>query len=364
MATEIKYDYRPNYAIHPGEILEEVLESRDITRSQLSDRSGITEKTISQIINRKAPVTPETALMLEKVLGVSADIWSNLDSQYRLFNARQKQEENLRQRIEWASSFPLNELRKRKVLTQTRDKVKAVDELFGFFGVASIDSWRELYVDIVVSYRRVKAYEGTPESIASWLRMAELKAETTETKTYSRKTFNEHLSSIRNITDREPEYFIPVIKELCADAGVALVIVPDLPNTRVSGATRWLNTRKAMIALSLRYKSNDQFWFTFFHEVGHLVLHEKKRVFIDYQTNGEDTLENEADSFARDALIPPQMYKRFLQTGRYYKPDIVRFAEMVGIAPGIVAGILQHDGHIKYEWHNDLKQRIDLKEVD
>lgn len=364
MGTSLRNEYKPEYAIHPGEILEETLISRGISKSQLAERSGITKKTISQIINGKAPVTPDTALLLEKVLGVSADIWNNLDSQYRLFNARMEKQNILQQRVEWADKFPLNELKKRKAITQVRDKGKAVDELLSFFGVASIDAWQELYGKIAVSYRRAKAYEGTPESIASWLRIAELTAGEREIKPHNRSIFRKNLYSIRALTDEEPDRFIPIIKRLCANAGVVLVLIPELPNTRLSGATRWLNTKKALIALSLRYKSNDQFWFTFFHEAGHLVLHEKKRVFIDYQTNGEDTLENEADDFARNLLIPPHLYKDFIEQASFFKPDIIQFAETIGVAPGIVTGILQYDGHIKYEWHNDLKQRIELKEVD
>jgi HTH-type transcriptional regulator/antitoxin HigA len=364
MVTSVRNQYKPDYAIHPCEILEETLISRGISKSQLAERSGITKKTISQIINGKAPVTPDTALMLEKVLGVSADIWNNLDSQYRLFNARMEKQNILQQCVEWAAKFPLNELKKRKAITQARDKGKAVDELLSFFGVASIDTWQELYGKIAVSYRRAKAYEGTPESIASWLRIAELSAEEREIRPYNRNIFRKNLSFIRALTNEGPDYFIPIVKEQCADAGVVLVLIPELPKTRVSGATRWLNVRRAMIALSLRYKSNDQFWFTFFHEAGHLFIHEKKRVFIDYQTNGEDTLEKEADDFARNLLIPPDLYKDFIEQGSFFKPDIIQFAETIGVAPGIVTRILQYDGHIKYEWHNDLKQKIELKEVD
>ena len=211
MVTSVKNEYKPDYAIHPGEVLEETLISRGISKSQLAERSGITKKTISQIINGKAPVTPDTALMLENVLGVSADIWNNLDSQYRLFNARMEKQNILQQRVEWAAKFPLNELKKRKAITQARDKGKAVDELLSFFGVASIDTWQELYGKIAVSYRRAKAYEGTPESIASWLRIAELSAEERETRPYNNKIFRKNLFSIRALTNEEPDHFIPTI---------------------------------------------------------------------------------------------------------------------------------------------------------
>jgi Zn-dependent peptidase ImmA (M78 family) len=142
--------------------------------------------------------------------------------------------------------------------------------------------------------------------------------------------------------------------EICASVGVAVVFVPELRKTGVYGATRWFGD-KAIIQLSLRYKSNDHLWFTFFHEAGHIVKHGRKEVFIEGNELDGDK-EEEADVFARNRLIPPANYRQFLLSwdGRSLAP-IKTFAEKIKIAPGIVVGRLQHDQLLPNSLGNKLK---------
>lgn len=72
------YKYEPDYAVSSGEVLEETLETRNIKKVDLAHRCGLSAKTISQIINSSAPVSPETALCFQRVLGVSANIWNSI----------------------------------------------------------------------------------------------------------------------------------------------------------------------------------------------------------------------------------------------------------------------------------------------
>jgi Zn-dependent peptidase ImmA (M78 family) len=131
----------------------------------------------------------------------------------------------------------------------------------------------------------------------------------------------------------------------------------------VSGVARWLNPAKAMIQLSLRYKSDDHLWFTFFHEAGHILLHGKRDVFVE----GEglvDEKEEEANRFAANILVPPLQYRRLLSMKPFGKSTIKAFAQELGIAPGVLVGRLQHDGHLPFSHCNDLKQRFRLVEAD
>ena len=147
--------------------------------------------------------------------------------------------------------------------------------------------------------------------------------------------------------------FIQKLKGLCASAGVAVVFVPELPKTGVYGATRWIG-EKAIIQLSLRYKSNDHLWFTFFHEAGHIIKHGRRSIFIESKGSICDK-EDEANKFARDKLIPPAEIHDFLSNGIPKLIDIERFADKIGIAPGIVVGRLQHENIIKKNTGNKLK---------
>jgi HTH-type transcriptional regulator/antitoxin HigA len=116
---------------------------------------------------------------------------------------------------------------------------------------------------------------------------------------------------------------------------------------------------RAVIALSDRYKRDDYFWFAFFHEAAHLLLHSKKETFVD-DGSDDDILEDEANKFARDFLIPPDQAAR-LATLRT-DADVNRFAADIGVAPGIVVGRLQYDKLWEYNRGQKLKRPLEIVE--
>jgi Zn-dependent peptidase ImmA (M78 family) len=146
------------------------------------------------------------------------------------------------------------------------------------------------------------------------------------------------------------------------------VLVPELKNTGISGCARWLSDKKALIALTLRYKKDDQFWFTVFHEIGHILLHRNRRSFI--VDNAKEDLsdrivdpemqsyETEANQFARDTLIPPPALGEFIRKKTFTNDAIHDFSEAIGIGPGLVVGRLQHDGILARHQGNVLKQTL------
>jgi Zn-dependent peptidase ImmA (M78 family) len=151
---------------------------------------------------------------------------------------------------------------------------------------------------------------------------------------------------------------------LCAEAGVAVVFVPELPGTGICGATRWLMPTKALVQLSLRYKTDDQLWFTFFHEAGHILLHGKRQFFLDLEIDpksGEEP-ENQANSFAADILVNPAEWRQFVAHKSYRKKvGIQAFAKKVGVAPGIIVGRLQHEKLLPFAYCNGLKRHLEWK---
>jgi len=290
---------------------------------------------------------------------VPANFWNTREQQYREILARRNDEDRLTEQVSWLSKIPVKELIRCGAIPHTEDKATQVQNALKFFGVASADQWWSLWKAIPVSYRRARKFESDLGSLAAWLRLGELQAQAIDCKNYDEKKFKENLATIRALTAEPPEVFEPELKRLCAESGVALVLVSELPRTRVSGATRWMNPYKAIIQLSLRYKSDDQFWFTFFHEAGHVILHSSKEIFLEGISHRSDK-EDEADNFAANFLIPPSDYKRLLNTGYSSKAAIRTFAESIGIAPGIVVGRLQHDGRLPMSYCNDLKRRFVL----
>ncbi len=359
--TENKYAYDPDYAVPPGATLEETLDALGLTQKGLSDRTGLTTKTINEIIKGKAPITAETALMFEKVLGAPARFWNSLERNYREDIARSAESEKLRGKVNWLKRFPLSELIERGYIKPERDKIRSLEQLLTFFGVASPDEWETVWNQTAAEFRKSHAHESRTEAVASWLRIGELVAQKTQTRSYHRDEFLGAMKSIRRLCTAIPANFQTKIVDTCAHAGVAVAFVREIKGAPVSGATRWLSSEKALIQLSLRYKSEDQLWFTLGHEAAHILLHGKKDVFLDGQMNSPVEKEREADRWASDWLIPPASWKNFIGSrfkGNISKMKIIEFAAQVGISPGIVVGRLQHEKYLPYTHCNDLKIKL------
>ncbi|MHB8205004.1 MAG: ImmA/IrrE family metallo-endopeptidase [Desulfomonilaceae bacterium] len=361
MLNRVKNEYRPDYASSPGEILEETLEGRGIQKKDFAERCGLSAKHIHQIIGGEASVTPGTAILFERVLGIDSQIWNNLEAKYRSFKARQMAKQEAEGLFKWSKKFPVKELINRGFIEQPKNQSHTVEYLLRFFGVASTEAWNFKYGSMAVSYRHSPSFNSEKEHLATWLRIGELLAQRINTEPYNRLRFKQALSEIRSLTGRDPGEFEPKMKELCRQTGVAIIFVREFPRTHVSAATRWLSQDKALIQLSLRYKANDHFWFSFFHEGAHILLHGKKNVFIEDSRDDSDA-EVEANNFAANTLIPLQRYRLFTDKGILTENSISLFAESINIASGIVVGRLQYDKKIGFDQFNHLKVRFELNQ--
>lgn len=346
--------YEPDYAVPPGETLLETIEAIGLTQAALAKRTGLTTKHINQIIQGVAPITPETALMLEKVTAVPARLWNRLEANFRETLLRLEQRKVRPAEAAWLKSLPLAELIRRGHISANRDQATRLQEVLAFFGVASVQAWKMVWLDPQAAFRKSPAFASKPEAVASWLRIGQIAAQEKECRPFDREGFRRSLGELRSLTMKRPEEFGPQLVSACSDSGVVLVIEPEIPGARASGATQWLSPIKAMIMLSLRYHWADQFWFSFFHEAGHILLHGKRRVFVDgSKTQGVD--EDAAHDFAASVLIPPDRESELKQLRT--SPDILRFSKAIGIAPGIVVGRLQREGILGYNQLNRLRER-------
>jgi len=359
--SDVTNRYFPDYVIHPGEYLEEVLESREIKKRDFAERAGLSVKAVSQIINGKSLYSPDVALLFEKTLDIHAEVWMNMVEAYQLFQARKKELERLKntQTREWVKKFPVADLKRLGIIPNTRKIEIVADSLLRFLGVSDPNSWEMYHGQRAVLYRKSAQFKEHEEATAVWLHLAEREAEQIDTKLFEKDTFRAVLQEIRGLTVLPTKKTFPRVRDLCASAGIALVKVPELKTTHISGASRWLSQNKAMIALSLRYKTNDHFWFTFYHEAAHILLHGKKAIYIDAENNRDAGGEEmEADRYAGNLLIPQGEYSTFIKEGNFFPKNIQAFAGKISIHPGIVVGRLQHDGYIEHGWHNGLKEKL------
>ncbi|MCH8273823.1 MAG: HigA family addiction module antidote protein [Armatimonadetes bacterium] len=358
MTDIIESRYRPDDVSPPGETLQETLEAFGWTQAELAERMNRPPKTINEIIKGRAGITPETALQLERVLGISAAFWNNREANYRDWIARSAERRRLGGASRWVARFPVNAMIRFGWLEKKESQIEMARELLGFFGVASPTAWTDWFSSLCAAYRQSKAFPVDKYAVAAWLRKGETEAQGIDCSAFHKARFRAALSEIRSLTSELPEVLEPELRRLCAEAGVAQLFVRDLPGTRISGAARWLNPRKALIQMTLRYKTNDHLWFTFFHEAGHILLHGKTDVFVDFEDERQNAQEDEANRFAANFLVPPDAYNQFVDCGDFRCVAIEAFATEVSISPGIVVGRLQHDRRIAYNRCNHLKVRF------
>ncbi|MEJ7693953.1 HigA family addiction module antitoxin [Daejeonella sp.] len=356
--------YRPDSVSPPGDTLGEILEDIGMTQKELAERMDRPEKTINEIVRGKAAITPDTAIQLERVLNTPAHFWIQRESQYQESIARFKEQERLEQSIEWLKTVPLNQMVKYGWIKKSANKIEQLQEVLNFFGVASVQGWKSLWLssEPKAAFRISLAYTNENAAIAAWLRHGEIKTKHSSLPEYDEKRFKENLWTIRDLTRKKEDCYKEEIKRLCNDAGVNVIFSPVLPKATISGAVRWVGNHP-LIQLSLRGKYNDRFWFTFFHEAAHILLHGKKDFFLEgiEDKTSHKQKEDEADDYAANFLIPNERLNTFITQGDKSPNAIIRFANELSIHSGIVVGQLQNVNFLSYSYLNDMKTNLNIE---
>ncbi|MDD2450592.1 MAG: HigA family addiction module antitoxin [Sulfurovum sp.] len=346
--------YQSDLAIHPGEFLEETIEELGMSQAELANRLGRPVQAINEIIKGKKSITSTTALELEDVLGVPSHIWIGLESEYQIVLARQEELKQMEEESTLLKNFPYADLVKLGFVKATRKAVERVDELKRFFSVAKL-----------AQISHVKAYQPafrvsnhgkiSHESIATWIQAARIKAKEIETEIFDKKKLKESLAELKSLMNLDDiNESINELQKVLNGCGVVLVLLPHFKNTKVNGATFWLDSDKAVIAMTPRGGFSDIFWFSFFHEVGHILRHPKREVFLEDGCDDPKLKkqEDEADRFASDLLINNKDFEQFIASGDFSQKSVITFAEEQGVKTSIVVGRLMHHEVIKF---NDYK---------
>jgi len=357
MVKASRNKFEPDYVTPPGETLLETINTLGMKEVELAKRTGKTPKTINEIIRGKAPITPETAIQLERAVGIAASFWNNRQRRYDEFLAGITEQRKLEEQKKWVDNFSYSRMSDFGWIEKTRNKVEKLNRLLEFFGFSSPGTFESYFNDVQIQFRKSEKLDLDKYALAAWLRQGEIMARNIECLPYNRVNFQTALEEIRALTVRPVEEYAKELVKICAFCGVAVVFVRELPKT-ASGATRWLNPNKALIQLSLKYKTDDHLWFTFFHEAAHIILHQKKKIFLEGgELVGQE--EKEADNFAAEMLIPAKSLEDFIENETLSTSGIRKFAKALGIAPGIVVGRLQHKGALPWQSNlNHLKRKL------
>ena len=358
MKTEQYFRPISNLAIHPGELLEEELEFISMTQLELAKRMGRPPQVVNEIIKGKKSITHDTAVELENVLGIPAHLWTNAQETYDFTRSR------LKERNKWAAQanegrlkqFPITEIEKRGWIERYRDKADKVGALLAFLGFASLDAWDNHGMEAVTGFRISENSRVSRGALSAWLRRGEIEGRDMETAAYDERGFKRVVKEIRSLTATTPEVFQPRMVDLCADAGVALVFVPELPKSGANGVARWITPDKGLIQMSLKWKWSDIFWFSFFHECYHILRNKGTYVHIKGVDSASEH-EKAADEFAANFLISPNEWQKFVDSYCYDSKSVTDLSERIGIDPGIIVGRMQHEKLIPYNRLTNLKKR-------
>ena len=347
--------YIPENVSHPGTTLDEKLKEMGMSVKEFAVRTSKPEKTVIAIIKGDSSITPEMAVAFESVTKIPANFWMNRQRIYDECVARTKRHALIISFADWAKKFPYADMVNQGWVEKKTVQEEKTAVILNFFGVSSPNAWENYYMNqqLKVAFRISLATTKEPYAISAWLRRGELQAsETYVAGEYSDKLLRSMIPAMKDLMRRKPADFPIQLQALCAKCGIKLIYTPCLKKAPISGSTRWINNIPC-IQLSGRSKRYDIFWFSFFHEIGHILLHGKKDIFLeDIEYNEEQKAkEKQADDFSADVLLSEKEMNNILDGNDFGTTAIKRYAAQYNTHPAIIVGRLQHLGILPFAIH-------------
>ena len=357
--------FRPNWVSAPGETIKDFLNEKNISINDFSSSLDESARFVNLLLSGAIEIDENFAKKLETVIGINKDFLISREKLYREDLMHYEQRERLEK--EWCKKIPYRDMVKFGWLEKNSPNSKdRVAQLLKFFDVSNVENWYKKYEQylLVTSFRTSQTFDSMPESVVTWLRYGSIYSNKNNVKEWDAVKFKDSLTEIKKLSRyREPSHFLPKLKNICANSGVSLVIAQTPKGCNASGATFINDKNRAVLMMSFRFKSDDHFWFSFFHEVGHLLLHKNKQLVIEGLDKDTSIEEKEANEFSRRILIPDEYLDEFNKLSSVNWRNIVRFAKKLEVSPGIIIGQLQKKNKIRYNQLNKLKTRFDLSTV-
>lgn len=348
-------EFKPDWFSPPGDTIRQLINERGLTMREFSDQLNYSSDFTEKLLLGHLSLTRDIAQELSTIFGGSQNFWLNRERDYRDDLARYLKLE----KETWVKNIPYADLVRSGAVRATKSIEERISNCIEFFGVSSFEEWKTIYGNKLAkaAFKKSQSFESVPESVLSWLRQGELLARDMNCSNWDSEKFSDALIKARSLSRiKDPEEFLPQLQDLFAESGVAVVICKAPQNCRVSGAVFPVNN-KAVILLSFRYLSDDHFWFTLYHEAGHILLHGENGIFIEGADSISDKEEEEANRFAQNMLIPPEFQEEMQSlTVRDWK-KLLKFSRKIGVSPGIVLGQLQHLQLIPHNQLNRIKVR-------
>ncbi|MDD2494073.1 MAG: HigA family addiction module antitoxin [Tissierellia bacterium] len=358
-----KIEYKDLIGFHPGYYVKDIINDLNISQIDFAKRLQVSGKTVSMLLSGDISISDDLAIKLSKMTGTSISVWMNLQNTYDQKKAEidklrlEEEDITIISLIDYTFFTSLN------LVSNTTNKAGRVKELCKFLNISSLKVLTE--DDFLVNYRvGVNSLEDKNIiNSRAWVQTAIKLGSAIETSKFDCKLLKSYLPEIRSMTLKDPNEFLPRLIDIFSKCGVSFVLLPHLKNSGINGAVKWINPEKVILAMNNRRMYADTFWFSLFHEIKHVLQQKIKTIFINSSKKQDIlkmdyALEEEADLFAQDFLIPQDEYKNFIyENFRFSEKIIQKFANDIGIHPGIVVGRLQRDKYIGYDRYNSLKEK-------
>jgi HTH-type transcriptional regulator/antitoxin HigA len=348
-------EFTPDWFSKPGDSLRALMLRRAVDPNDIAGQLHGGMATLRGLLDGSNAIDKAHAAALAGAIGGTVSFWLKRQANYEAALERAVDRAVATEPDDWLllqvpGKRPKGHLSDEKRRAEVRRRL-------AFFNVGTMKAWEARYGRICSDtlFRASPAFKSDDGAVLMWLRHGELGADLVATRAWNPGNLQDRLKAIRLLSKvRRPYLFLPKLKELCADAGVAVVAKRSPQGCRASGASRMVAPDKAMILLSFRGLSDDKFWFTVFHEIGHLLLHGAK-TFIDADMEELDDSEREANEFAARCIIPENRVPDFERL-EASTDSVVRFSVSVGVSPGLTVGQMQHRHMIRTDQMNYLKR--------
>ncbi|MDH7971466.1 ImmA/IrrE family metallo-endopeptidase [Sphingomonas sp. AR_OL41] len=349
----------PDWASPPGHTIVTILDERELTVEQFAHQIGRSTSVAQRIIDGAHAIDRDLARNLAFALGASEKFWMAREHDYRA-SVTPRDSFQIGSLAELIGKLPVNDMQNFGWIGRAGSTDDKIAECLSFFDVSTLAQWQGRYENAFqeAAYRRSTAHNSCEVATTAWLRQGEIETQGDVVASWSAAVLETQIEHFKRLTwYKSPALFLPKAKSLFAAAGVKFAIVRAPKGCTASGAVRVLSDGTPHVQLSFRFLSDDQFWFSLFHEIAHLLLHYERMPILENSETAGNQTESEANEYAANTIIPPEFHDELFSLSKT-KNSIINFAKKVGVCPGLIVGRLQRERVIGYNQMQHLKRRF------
>lgn len=355
-----------DYAVAPGAYLDEWIDDQGLSQQQVADMLGASRKQVNEIINGRAPITSDTAMRLERVVGIPAKTWLRYEAAYRADRARIADEQTLGAFVDHIDDNAAGYLRKIGATKATRTKPgQLVSDFLAFHQCGTWDAYVLRHEaattgDYALAALKDAKAEIDPTLLSTWLRAGELTEEYERGRRFNfdAKALHDHLPELKRRAAEPDQSMLNDLARMLAELGVVFMVVEPPKKFPLLGMTRWIDKRIPVIQQTGRWDKDGFVIWTLFHELGHVLNDPRGEMHLEYSSEKKRTsaAEKGANEFAMEVLFGPDRMKPFEGLDRDYQ--IRRVAAEVGISPGVAVHQMHRRRMLPYGYGTKLFESL------